>query len=54
MWFEFDMVENSPETPVPCIFLHTIPLRITTEEDTEKIQLVNQKSITARNRQRNT
>jgi len=37
MWFEFDMVENSSETPIPCIFLHTIPLRITTEEDTEKI-----------------
>jgi hypothetical protein len=37
MWFEFDMVENSSETPVPCIFLHTIPLRITLEEEKEKL-----------------
>jgi hypothetical protein len=29
MWFEFDMAENSSETPVPCIFLHTLPLRNT-------------------------
>jgi hypothetical protein len=27
MWFEFDMAENSSETPVPCIFLHTLPLQ---------------------------
>jgi hypothetical protein len=45
MWFEFDMVENSPETPVPCIFLHTIPLRITKEEDTEKIHWLTKRAL---------
>ncbi len=32
MWFEFDMGETPSETPTPCIFLHIIPLRRTTEE----------------------
>jgi hypothetical protein len=45
MWFEFDMVENSLETPVPCIFLHTIPLRITTEEDKEKISWLTKRAL---------
>lgn len=36
LWFEFDMMENSSETPVPCIFLHTTPLRIDTLEDMKK------------------
>ncbi len=33
MWFEFDMVENTTETPVPCIFLHTLPLRSNSGEN---------------------
>lgn len=45
MWFEFDMVENSSETPIPCIFLHTIPLRITTEEDTKKIRWLTKNAL---------
>ena len=36
LWFEFDMIEKSSETPVPCIFLHTTPLRIDTPEDMKK------------------
>lgn len=36
LWFEFDMMENSSETPVPCIFLYTTPLRIDTLEDMKK------------------
>lgn len=32
MWFEFDMVDNPSVIPIPCIFLHTIPLRRTSEE----------------------
>ena len=45
MWFEFDMVENSSETPIPCIFLHTIPLRITAEEDTKKISWLTKNAL---------
>jgi hypothetical protein len=37
LWFEFDMIENSSETPVPCIFLHTTPLRIDTPEEMKKL-----------------
>lgn len=33
MWFEFDMVENQGDIPIPCIFLHTIPLRRTGGEN---------------------
>jgi hypothetical protein len=45
MWFEFDMVEKSTQTPIPCIFLHTIPLRITTMEDKEKIGWLTKKAL---------
>jgi hypothetical protein len=45
MWFEFDMVENSSKTPIPCIFLHTIPLRITSEEDTKKISWLTKNAL---------
>jgi hypothetical protein len=38
LWFEFDTAENTAETPVPCIFLHTIPLQITTGEDKERLR----------------
>jgi len=37
LWFEFDMIENPSETPVPCIFLHTTPLHIHTQEDMKKL-----------------
>jgi hypothetical protein len=36
LWFEFDMAENSTETPVPCIFIHAKPLRMDTAEDIQK------------------
>ena len=39
------MVENSSETPIPCIFLHTIPLRITAEEDTKKISWLTKNAL---------
>ena len=45
MWFEFDMVENSSKTPVPCIFLHTIPLRITTDEEKEQLHWLTKKAL---------
>jgi len=45
MWFEFDMVENSSQTPIPCIFLHTIPLRINTEDDKEKISWLTRRAL---------
>jgi hypothetical protein len=36
LWFEFDMIENSSETPVPCVFLHITPLHIDSPEDMKK------------------
>jgi hypothetical protein len=36
LWFEFDMIDNQSKTPVPCIFLHTTPLRIDNLEDLKK------------------
>lgn len=45
MWFEFDIVENSSQTPIPCIFLHTIPLRMSTESDKEKIHWLTRKAL---------
>jgi hypothetical protein len=45
MWFEFDMVEDSTQTPIPCIFLHTVPLRITSDEDKEKISWLTKKAL---------
>jgi hypothetical protein len=37
LWFEFDVADQPGDTLVPCIFLHTIPLRITTKGDKEKL-----------------
>jgi len=45
MWFEFDMVENSSDTPIPCIFLHTSPLHITTEGEKEKLRWLTKKAL---------
>jgi hypothetical protein len=45
MWFEFDITEHSSEPVVPCIFLHTIPLRITPEEDEDKIRWLTQHAL---------
>jgi hypothetical protein len=39
------MVENSSKTPVPCIFLHTIPLRITTDEEKEQLHWLTKKAL---------
>jgi hypothetical protein len=36
LWFEFDMIEPSSETPVPCIFVHTPLLRIDAPEDVKE------------------
>lgn len=27
LWFEFDMVDHSEKVPIPCVFLHTIPIQ---------------------------
>jgi hypothetical protein len=40
LWLEFDSAESSQETPVPCVFIHTIPLRITSEENEQKYDWV--------------
>jgi hypothetical protein len=45
MWFEFDMTESPSEPIVPCIFLHTIPLRIRPEEDKDKIRWLTQQAL---------
>jgi hypothetical protein len=45
MWFEFDITECSSEPIVPCIFLHTIPLRIKPQEDKEKIRWLTQHAL---------
>jgi hypothetical protein len=36
LWFEFDMIENSKETPVPCVFIHAAPFQIKSSEDATK------------------
>ena len=33
LWLEFDTAHASQEDPVPCVFIHTIPLRITSNEE---------------------
>lgn len=33
LWFEFDIVNDSAQVPIPCVFLHTIPLQINNPED---------------------
>jgi hypothetical protein len=45
MWFEFDMVENSSKTPIPCIFLHTIPLHITSEDEKEQLRWLTKQAL---------
>jgi len=35
LWFEFDTSESSPDIPIPCIFISTVPLRINTQEDVQ-------------------
>jgi hypothetical protein len=33
LWLEFDTANSSHDTPVPCVFIHTIPLRMTSIEE---------------------
>jgi hypothetical protein len=35
VWFEFDLINDSTQVPVPCIFLHTIPLQV---DNTKEMQ----------------
>lgn len=37
LWLEFDMAEKSSEIPIPCIFLHTHPLRMTFKEEKKEL-----------------
>ncbi|MCJ7698420.1 MAG: hypothetical protein MUO73_08855 [Thermoplasmata archaeon] len=36
IWFEFDTVNSPSEAPVPCVFMHTVPLHIDNSEDVQK------------------
>jgi hypothetical protein len=36
LWLEFDTASSLHETPVPCVFIHTIPLRIKSIEEESK------------------
>lgn len=33
LWLEFDTAYASQDSPIPCVFIHTIPLRITSSEE---------------------
>jgi hypothetical protein len=45
LWFEFDMAENLLETPAPCIFIHTIPLRMSDGEGKEGLFWLTEKAF---------
>jgi len=45
LWLEFDTADEDIETPVPNIFLQTIPLRIDSPEDVEKCTWVTRDAI---------
>lgn len=38
LWLEFDTANASQETPIPCVFIHTIPLRITSRAEERKYE----------------
>jgi len=33
LWLEFDTADASQDAPIPCVFIHTIPLRISSREE---------------------
>ena len=45
LWLEFDTANNANETPVPSVFLQTIPMRIDNEDDKKKCKWVTQTAI---------
>jgi hypothetical protein len=45
LWLEFDIAESSQEVSVPCVFIHTIPLRISSEDGEQKYDWVFQDAI---------
>ncbi len=45
LWLEFDTADESIETPVPSIFLQTVPLRIDADGDIDKVKWVTQNAI---------
>ncbi|HUT00730.1 MAG TPA: hypothetical protein VMY59_10470 [Candidatus Thermoplasmatota archaeon] len=36
LWFEFDIVGDRSQVPIPCVFLHTVPLSINNSESTQE------------------
>jgi len=40
LWLEFDSAELSQHIPIPCVFIHTIPLRIGSSEEESKYNWV--------------
>ncbi len=44
LWFEFDTPVSS-ETPMPCIFIHSAPMRIDTPEDIQKCAWLTQTAL---------
>jgi hypothetical protein len=40
LWLEFDIAEYYQKTPIPCAFIHTIPLRIRSIEEEKKYDWV--------------
>jgi hypothetical protein len=34
LWFEFDIVDDLAESPIPCVFIHTVPLNKESIEET--------------------
>jgi hypothetical protein len=45
VWFEFDMDETTVKSPVPSIFLHTIPFKSNTLVDTQKCNWLIQQAL---------
>jgi hypothetical protein len=36
LWFEFDIVDDLTHVPIPCVFVHTVPLSINNSESTRE------------------
>jgi len=45
LWLEFDTANEDNATPIPGIFLHTIPLRIDTPEDITKVSWLTREAL---------
>jgi hypothetical protein len=45
LWFEFDLIKDAPEVPIPCIFLHTIPLQMNNPEEIQQCKWLTQSAL---------